>query len=95
MRILNAILHPSTELLDLIVNRVGLGSIASTVGITTAAQTGIIEITNTWSWPGFALVISMVSGVMFIIKLRFDIKKSRLESKLIQIKIDAEKEDAK
>lgn len=90
MRILNATLHPSTELLDWIVNRVGLGSIASTVGITTAAQTGIIEITNTFSWPGVALLISMAGGLLFIVKLYHDIRKARLETKLLLIKIKAE-----
>lgn len=90
MKLLSEILPPSTGLIDTIVNRVGLGSIASTVGIKTAAEKGLIEITNTWSWPSVALAISMAGGLLFIIKLWHDIKKARLETKLIQIKIDAE-----
>jgi len=89
VKLLAAIIHPSTELLDAIADRVGLGSIASTVGITTAVESGWIEIVSAWSWPGVALVISMTGGLLFIVKLWHDIKKARLETKLIQIKIDA------
>ena len=90
MKILSAIIHPSSELLDIVVNRVGLGSIASTVGITTAAKTGMIEIASAWSWSGVALGISMIGGLLFIVKLYHDIKKSKLEVKLIQLKIKEE-----
>ena len=90
MKLINAIASPPSDLWDMIANRVGLGSIASTVGITTAAESGWIEIVSAWSWPGVALVISMTGGLLFIVKLWHDIKKARLETKLIQIKIDAE-----
>ena len=93
MKLLNAMMHPSTELIDVIANRVGLTSIASTVGITTAAEKGVIEITSAWSWPGVALIISMLGGLLFIVKLYHDIKKARLETKLIQIKIKAEEKN--
>jgi len=90
MKLVSALTHPPEGLLDMIANRVGLGSIASTVGITTAAEKGWIEIASAWSWPGVALFISMTGGLLFIVKLWHDIKKARLETKLIQIKIDAE-----
>ena len=93
MKLLSAISQPSTDLLDMIANRLGLGSIGSTVVITTAAEKGWIEIASAWSWPGVALVISMTGGLLFIVKLWHDIKKARLETKLIQIKIKAEEKE--
>jgi len=90
VKLLSAIAHPPAGLLDMIANRAGLGSIASTVTILAAVEKELIEIASAWSWPGVALGISMVVGVLSIVKLRYDIKKSKLEAKLIQIKIDAE-----
>lgn len=93
MKLLSALTQQPADLLDMIANRVGLGSIASTVAILAAVEKELIEITNALSWPGVALFISMTGGIMFIIKLRYDIKKSKLEAKLIQIKIDAESKE--
>lgn len=90
MKIINEIINPSTGLIDLILNRIGLGSAVSTLGITTAAEAGLIELTGAWSWPGLALIVSMTGGLLFIVKLYHDIKKSRLETRLILIKINAE-----
>jgi len=97
VKLLSILAHPPVNLWDMIAKHAGLGSVASTVGILAAVERELIEITNTWSWPGVALGISMAVGVLSIIKLRYDIKKSKsdikksdLEQKLIQIKIDAE-----
>jgi len=59
VKLINAIAHPPADLWDMIANRVGLGSIASTVGITTAVESGWIEIVSAWSWPGVALRIRL------------------------------------
>ena len=52
--------------------QVGLGSGLTAIGIKVAAAAEVVELSNSWAiadWgmPNWALLISMVGGVMFII----------------------------
>jgi len=54
------------------IQRVGLSSIFTTFGIKSAEAAEIVELSNTWiisDWgiPEWALMVSMISGVVFII----------------------------
>lgn len=54
------------------IERLGLGSILTTFGIKSAEAAEMVELSDTWmisSWgmPDYALAISMIGGVIFII----------------------------
>lgn len=55
-------------------DKIGFSSIATTVGIKTAEHTQIIEKTIEWSATDYALMISMIGGVLFIIEKLLAIK---------------------
>jgi hypothetical protein len=88
------IFQPTTELADAIVNRVGLGSIAATVGITASVEAGLIEMIDTWGMTDTALLISMTGGVMFALKLRMDMKKAALDMKKSELEMELMKKKA-
>ena len=57
---------------DNLIERFGLGSILTTLGIKSAEAAEIVELSDswvisTWGMPEWALMVSMVGGVMFII----------------------------
>jgi hypothetical protein len=54
------------------IERFGLGSILTTFGIKSAEAADIVELSDswvisTWGMPEWALMVSMIGGVMFII----------------------------
>lgn len=57
-----------TELTRTIADKVGLTSIATTVGITTAKQADVIADSVSWGMADYALAVSMVGGVLFAIE---------------------------
>lgn len=66
--LLNAITHPTAEVLSPIVDRVGFASIATIAGIKTGVEAGAIELTAAWTMADTALLISMFGGITFIVK---------------------------
>ena len=58
----------SLDVIDRIFNRVGLGSIGTTAGITYAQAAQIQEVATIWGLPQYALLISAIGGVLFCIE---------------------------
>jgi len=64
------------------IERIGLSSIVTTFGIKSAEAAEIVELSDTWilsSWgmPDYALAISMIGGVIFIINQILNAKVAR------------------
>jgi len=72
-------------------DKVGMTAVSTNVGIVAMIESGLIEIVDGWGLSDTALVVSMCVSVMFIIKLRLDIKKTKLEMKLMKKKDKPEK----
>ena len=58
------------ELIDPIVNRIGLGSITTTFGIQAAKAQEILppEIATVWGLSEYALAVSIIGGILFVIE---------------------------
>ena len=69
------------EIASVIVDRIGITSIGSTVAIKAGQSAGVIEIQTYWTMTDYALLISMIGGVTFIIKNLFEIYLSYRKNK--------------
>lgn len=57
------------EVIDKLFNRIGLGSIGTTAGVTyVQAAQEVQEIATIWGLPQYALLISAIGGVLFCIE---------------------------
>ena len=56
------------EWAEAISDKVGLTSIATTVGITTAQHAEVINTSPLWTMTDYALLISMIGGSLFAIE---------------------------
>lgn len=77
------------------VNRVGLGSIVATAGITASVEAGLIGMIDSWGMTDTALVVSTAVSVMFFFKLRMDYKKTKLEIELMKKKAEQDDNEQK
>lgn len=79
-KIYNSAINVSFETLDQIADKLGLTSIASTVGLTVATE--VAE--TSWVLTDYALLISAIGGVLFCIEKLFTIylrcKEARAET---------------
>jgi len=57
-----------SSLTGTIADKLGMTSIATTVGITTAKQAEVIEQSLSWGMTDYALAVSMIGGTLFAIE---------------------------
>jgi hypothetical protein len=80
--ILKIITSEASDMLQPLIDKIGVGAIAATVTLTTAQESDLIPQTilpvSTWGMTDYALAISMITGVLFgiekIINIVFKIK---------------------
>lgn len=65
---LHNLIHPASEAVSHLIDRVGWASVATTVGIKAGQQTELIESAGSWAMADYALMVSMVGGLTFILK---------------------------
>ena len=80
--ILKIITSEASDMLQPLIDKIGVAAIAATVTLTTAQESDLIPQTilpvSTWGMTDYALAISMITGVLFgiekIINIVFKIK---------------------
>ncbi len=67
-KITNLISVEALEIIDNIANKLGLASIVTTVGLTTTQEMTEVAENIPWDRVDYALMISMIGGVLYIIE---------------------------
>jgi hypothetical protein len=90
--ILNAISSQAIEMIGDTVDRVGIASIMTTLGISVADQAGAIELASslseTWGAFDWLSFLAVIGTITFIIKNIVSARKTYLEIQLLKIQKD-------